>query len=234
MFPTLDIAMVANETLVDAASGAGMRQPEADRAAATAPTAQPDAELDGARRHLARSERLAPRGVVSAQTYDDDRARVRGSEAAVRAAQAQVAAADAALATARSEVIGAEAELGTARATIERIQADIDDSALRTPRDGPAQYRTAEPGEVLAAGGRVLNLVDLGDVYMTAADVAKFTPEDRGNRRGALKLVFRIKAHIEPELLRKYIRHHASHGLVLFLVRPPNEREGGGHVEKPT
>ena len=103
MFPTLDIALVANEPLVDAASGAGMRQAEADRAAATAPTAQRDAELGGARRHLARSERLAPRGVVSAQTYDDDRARVRGSEAAVSAAQAQVAAADAALATARSK-----------------------------------------------------------------------------------------------------------------------------------
>lgn len=29
------------------------------------------------------------------------------------------------------------------------------------------QYRIAQPGEVLSAGGRVLNLVDLGDVYMT-------------------------------------------------------------------
>jgi HlyD family secretion protein len=29
------------------------------------------------------------------------------------------------------------------------------------------QYRVAQPGEVLAAGGRVLNMVDLGDVYMT-------------------------------------------------------------------
>ena len=29
------------------------------------------------------------------------------------------------------------------------------------------QYRIAQPGEVLAAGGKVLNLVDLGDVYMT-------------------------------------------------------------------
>ena len=29
------------------------------------------------------------------------------------------------------------------------------------------QYRVAQPGEVLSAGGRVLNLVDLGDVYMT-------------------------------------------------------------------
>jgi HlyD family secretion protein len=29
------------------------------------------------------------------------------------------------------------------------------------------QYRVAQPGEVLAAGGRVLNMVDLSDVYMT-------------------------------------------------------------------
>jgi HlyD family secretion protein len=29
------------------------------------------------------------------------------------------------------------------------------------------QYRVAQPGEVLGAGGKVLNLVDLSDVYMT-------------------------------------------------------------------
>src|SRR5690606_21891085 len=29
------------------------------------------------------------------------------------------------------------------------------------------QVRVAQPGEVLGAGGRVLNLLDLGDVYMT-------------------------------------------------------------------
>jgi hypothetical protein len=51
--------MVVNEPLVDAASGAGMRQAEADRAAATALTAQREAALDAGRRHLARSERLA-------------------------------------------------------------------------------------------------------------------------------------------------------------------------------
>ena len=218
-----------------------VRQAEADRAAAAALTAQRDAELDGARRHLARSERLAPRGVVPEQTLDDDRARVHASEAALGAAQAQVAAAEAAIATARSEVIGSKAHLDAARATIQRIQSDIDDSLLRSPRDGRVQYRPAEPGEVLAAGGRVLNLVDLGDVYMTffmptafagrvtlgdearlvldaapqwviparatyVADVAQFTPKTVETAEERLKLVFRIKAHIDPELLRKYMR----------------------------
>ena len=218
-----------------------VRQTEADRAAAIALTAQREAELDGARRHLTRSEQLAPRGVVPEQTLDDDRARVRGTEAALSAAHAQVAAAEAAIATAKSEVIGAQAQLEAARATIQRIQADIDDSQLRSPRDGRVQYRPAEPGEVLAAGGRVLNLVDLADVYMTffmptafagrvtlgdevrlvldaapqwvipahatyVADVAQFTPKTVETAEERLKLVFRVKAHIDPELLRKYVR----------------------------
>jgi len=218
-----------------------VRQAEADKAAAVALTAQREAELDGARRHLARSTRLAPRGVMPEQTYDDDRARVLAAEAAVSAARADVAAADAAIATAKSQVIEAQAQLEAARASIQRIQADIDDSILSSPRDGRVQYRPAEPGEVLAAGGRVLDLVDLADVYMTfflptasagrvtlgaearivldaapqwviparvtyVADVAQFTPKTVETEEERLKLTFRLKANIDPELLRKHIR----------------------------
>jgi len=62
---------------------------------------------------------------------------------------------------------GSQSKVEATRAVIERIQADIDDSALHSPRDGRVQYRVAQPGEVLSAGGRVLNMVDLSDVYMT-------------------------------------------------------------------
>ena len=48
-----------------------------------------------------------------------------------------------------------------------RIQTYIDDSVLTAPRGGRVQYRLALPGEVLAAGGKVLTLLDLTDVYMT-------------------------------------------------------------------
>lgn len=218
-----------------------VRQAEADKAAAEALTLQRDAELYAARKHLGRSEKLAPRGVVPEQTYDDDVARVRASEAALSSAKAQVAAADAAIATAKSQVIEAQAQLDAARATIERVQSDIDNSILSSPRDGRVQYRPAEPGEVLGAGGRALNLVDLGDVYMTfflptaaagraavgaevrlvldaapelviparvtyVADVAQFTPKTVETEEERLKLTFRVKANIDPDLLRKYIR----------------------------
>ena len=57
--------------------------------------------------------------------------------------------------------------MSAATASISRIEADIRDSELRSPRDGRVQVRVAQPGEVLGAGGRVLNLLDLSDVYIT-------------------------------------------------------------------
>ncbi len=83
------------------------------------------------------------------------------------AAQAQVSAGQAAIEAAQAQVVGAGSSVAAAEATVARIEADITDSQLKSPRDGRVQYRIAEPGEVLGSGGRVLNLVDLGDVYMT-------------------------------------------------------------------
>jgi HlyD family secretion protein len=216
-------------------------QREAERQAAAAVIAQREAELDAARRRLRRSEQLSERGNVSDQILDDDRARAEGANAATGAARAQLAATDAAISSAKSQVVGAQAAVTAAQATIRRVDADIDDSALKAPRDGRVQYRVAQPGEVVAAGGRVLNLVDLGDVFMTfflpteqagriaigspvrlvldaapravipasvsfVADVAQFTPKTVETAEERQKLMFRIKARIAPELLRKYIQ----------------------------
>jgi HlyD family secretion protein len=215
-------------------------QRESEKTAALAVVGQREAELDVAQRRLARSEELAPKGAVPVQRLDDDRGEFQKATATVSAAKAQVAAADAAVSASKSWVVDAEAEVEAARATIQRIQADIDDSVLRSPRDGRVQYRVAQLGEVLAAGGRVLNLIDLGDVYMTfflptaaagrvaigtdvrlvfdaapqyvvpakasfVADVAQFTPKTVETEEERLKLMFRIKAQIDPELLRKHI-----------------------------
>nr|WP_294552273.1 biotin/lipoyl-binding protein [uncultured Rhodopila sp.] len=139
-------------------------QRQSDQAAAQAVVAQRRAELNVAGKRLARSRTLARDGAASVQEYDDDVAGQQGSAAAVTAAVAQVAAADAAIVTARAQVAGASASADAARATIARIEADIEDSDLKSPRDARVQYRVAQPSEVVAAGGKVLNLVDLTDV----------------------------------------------------------------------
>ncbi|MCL4409764.1 MAG: HlyD family efflux transporter periplasmic adaptor subunit [Gammaproteobacteria bacterium] len=152
-------------------------QREAERQAALALVAQREAELNVARKRYERSSSLAGRGATSQQESDDDFARQQSAIAAVSASKAQVAAADAAIVTARAQMAGAESALLGSQASIDRIQADITDSELKAVRDGRVQYRIAQPGEVIAAGGRVLNLVDLRDVYMTF-----FLPTNRAGR----------------------------------------------------
>ncbi len=142
-------------------------QRDAERKAATAVIAQRRAEFDAAKRRLERSEQLVKTNTVAQQVLDDDRAAAQGSAAAINAAEAQLAASEAALNTAKAQIVDSEAAVDAAHAAIDTITADINDSTLTSPRDGRVQFRIAQPGEVLSAGGRVLNFVDLGDVYMT-------------------------------------------------------------------
>jgi len=140
---------------------------ESDLQAAAAVVGQRESELDAARRRLARSETLAREGASSGQELDDDRARVSSLEAALAAARAQVGAARAAVTAARTQVAGTVSSVRAAEATIARIDVEFADTELKAPRDGRIQFRVAQPGEVLGAGGKVLSLLDLTDVYMT-------------------------------------------------------------------
>ncbi|CUW44825.1 secretion protein HlyD family protein [Brucella vulpis] len=142
-------------------------QRQAEHAAAEATVAQREAQLDAAQRRLARSRQLSESRTVSQQVLDDDRATAQGAEAAVGAAKAQLAATDAAIGAAKAQVVDAQASVEAAKAAIAAIEADLRDATLTAPKPGRVQYRVAQPGEVLSAGGRVLNLVDLSDVSMT-------------------------------------------------------------------
>ena len=145
-----------------------MEQKKSEKAAAESVVAQREAEFDLTTKNLARAEEVSKTpGAISKQDVDTYRANMYSAKAAVSSAEANVAAADAAIATAKALVIAAEANVASAQATIERIEADIHDSTLKAPRDGRVQYRVAQPGEVLSGGGKVLNMIDLADVYMT-------------------------------------------------------------------
>ena len=152
---------------------------ESNKVAAQAVVVQREAELDAAQRRYARTENLTRQKVTTPQQLDDDRANEHASEAAVKAAQAQVAAADSAIEAAKAEVVGAESAVEAAQATIARIEADLRDSALKSPRNGRVQYKVAQEREVLPAGGKVLNMIDLADVYMTF-----FLPEKEAGQVG--------------------------------------------------
>ena len=164
-----DEAHARHQQALDAVVGAQAQVAvrASDKVAAQALVIQAESTLDAAQRRLARSQALSVEGASSVQELDDDRARARSAQAAVNAARAQVVAAQAGIDSARAQVVGARSAVAAGEATLARVEVDITDSQLKAPRDGRVQYRVAQAGEVLAGGGKVLNLVDLGDVYMT-------------------------------------------------------------------
>ncbi|HFF3750175.1 TPA: HlyD family secretion protein [Klebsiella pneumoniae] len=138
-----------------------------DLAAAEAVVVQRQTELDAAQRRLARTQALVKDGATTGQELDDDRASAANGRAALNAARAQATAARSAIEATEAQVTGAVSAVAAAQASLERIQSELDDSTLKAPRSGRVQYRLAQPGEMLGDSGKVLNLIDLSDVYMS-------------------------------------------------------------------
>jgi HlyD family secretion protein len=215
-------------------------QRESEKSTAEAVVLQRDAELTAALKRHRRTETLVSRNALPHQQLDDDVATLQSAKAALAASHAQVLTADAAIAAAWSQVTEAQSALEAVQASVMRLQADLRDSELKTDRVARVQYRIAQPGEVLGAGGKLLNLVDLTDVYMTfflperlagrvaigsearlvidaapqyvipaevtfVSSVAQFTPKTVETESEREKLMFRVKARIDPELLKRHI-----------------------------
>jgi len=130
-------------------------------AEAIALIAQRNSDLTFARNDFERGKALVGQGWLTQQVFDQRRNRFEAAEATYAAAEAQ-----------RDQ---AESQIKSAQATVEQLQSVLVDLVLVSPRSGRVQYRLARAGEVVAAGQRVLTILDLQDVYMTIyvpADVA--------------------------------------------------------------
>ena len=223
-----------------AAAEVQVAQADSGHQAGLALVVQRESELDSARRRLPRSEQLAREGFFSGQLLDDDRAKVRNQQAMLAAAQAQARAAAAAVTAARAQVASARSNVRALEAMLARIRVDLADAELKAPRDGRVQILVAQPGEVVAGGARVLELLDPSDVYMTfflpeavagrvalgsevrilldaapaypiparisfVASQAQFTPKTVETASERQKLMFRVRARIDRELLLRHL-----------------------------
>ncbi len=122
-----------------------------------------NALLANAKSDFERGQQLIVNQTITQQTFDQRRRNYEAAQASVQGATAQRDQADAAVKSAEAEV--------------ERIESILHDLILVSPRTGRVQYQLARTGEVVAAGGKVLTVLDLQDVYMTiflpAASAAK-------------------------------------------------------------
>lgn len=165
-------------------------QAEAQVAHAEAQLAQAEADFNQAQYDEQRYTTLAKDGDVPERTGRQARTTAEAQAAAVRAARKQVDVArgtltiakanlsNAAMRTsqatavrkqivqAQSEILAAQAETEHARARLREVQADRKDLEVVAPIDGTVATRSAEPGEVVAAGTTLVTLVNLNEVYL--------------------------------------------------------------------
>ena len=128
------------------------------------------------------------------------------------------------------------------------------------------QFKLAQPGEVIGAGGKVLNLVDLSDVYISfflpetvagrvalgtevrivldaapqyvipakvsfVASTAQFTPKTVETASERQKLMFRVKARIAPELLKKHLAQVKTGLPGVAWIKTDDSRDWPKHLQ---
>lgn len=208
-----------------AAARAAVHRAHQTVARAQADVALREAELKLAEADLKRTAELARTNTATQAELDR------------RTAQRDVS--KAALEGSKVAIEDAKAATEAAEAQVAQIEATIADMTLKAPVSGRVEYRLAQAGEVVAAGGRVLTLLNLADVHMTiflptsqagrvelgsearivldsapeyvvpatvsfVAAEAQFTPKYVETVNEREKLMYRIKLHIDPQILETY------------------------------
>ncbi len=125
---------------------------EASVLEAKAMVLQRRAELALKEADLQRSLQLVKTGAVSQQNRDR--------------AQSERDAAMAILEATEKNVIARERAIEAAKALVDQVDTQIADTVLQMPVQGRVLYRLANPGEVVGAGGKILTIVDLSEIYM--------------------------------------------------------------------
>jgi HlyD family secretion protein len=111
-----------------------------------------DSELKLAEQEYNRSRNLLSKRVIAQEEFDRYKTRLETAKATLDGAKAK-------LKTATQSISAAAAE-------VKQTEVRIEDATLKSPVKGRVLYRLAEPAEVVGLGGKILTLVNLGDVYM--------------------------------------------------------------------
>jgi HlyD family secretion protein len=119
---------------------------------AKANLAQRQTQVTLAQQELDRTSALVPRGFATVELLDQRRQQLNGAIAVQNAATHKVA--------------EAEHALDAATHDVELYRVNILDNTLVVPREGRIQYRVANVGEVLPAGGKIFTMLDTSYVYM--------------------------------------------------------------------
>lgn len=215
---------------------ASVSQRESEIKQVRAAIAQRESELVLAQKEYGRAQALVAKDFISREQFDQqlsqsksaaaalaqEQARLQAAEATLAAELARQQSADAVLKGAQIQIAQRDAAIDAGIARIEKITTVIADSVLKSPIAGRVLYRLAEPGEVLTAGGKVLTVLELTDVYLTI-----FLPT---------ALVGRIAVGAEARIILDAVPQYVIPAAVSFVAAraqfTPKDVETRGEREK--
>jgi HlyD family secretion protein len=214
---------------------AGLAKARADLARAELSVSQADVEtiqlesdLKLAQQDLTRAVALAEKGSLPQRISDQ---RQNAQEAA-----------GARLTAARKNRQAQGYLVQAARAEMERIQARIRDGTLSSPVRGRVLYRLAQPGEVLAAGGKALTVVNLEQIYLEVflpapqvgrialgAEARILLDTDPGSPMPATITFISPSAQFTP----KYVETASERDKLMFRVKAEvSQAYAAGHLDR--
>lgn len=189
---------------------------------------QRESELELARSTLQRSEELVARGFISAQKLDADRAQMLAARAVLVAARSKVIESQSAVTSSEAAVQRVRTEIGDTTLVAPRaarVQYRLAEPGEVLPGGGKVVslidltdvYMTvfvpAQASGRVEMGAPARIVLDAAPQYVIPATVsfvaaeAQFTPKVVETMEERQKLVFRVKARIDPALLRRYESH---------------------------
>ncbi|HEY8032103.1 MAG TPA: HlyD family efflux transporter periplasmic adaptor subunit [Methylocella sp.] len=187
-----DVLVVLDTTTLEsqlAEANLNVAATQEKEAGAKASIARRKAEIELAKIEVGRSERLVKQRAGSQRELDVRRMTLQTTTASLQEEEAKLRT--------------IEQEVNVARANVATVQTRIDDATLKSPVDGRVIYRLAEVGEVVAAGGKVLTLVNLSDVYMEI-----FLPSEQAAK---------LKVGADARITLDFVSDRAVAGYVSFV-----------------
>jgi membrane fusion protein (multidrug efflux system) len=168
-------AVLEQASAAIAARKADIERGQAELLQQKANIAQAKAQVTGARAVLAhaieqvkRYEPLVASGAESGEHLADLRNAVNQANATLEADLAAVTAAERQPATTQAQIDQARAQLQAAEASVRQAQLDLGDTVVRSTMAGRVGDRTVRVGQFVQPGTRLLTIVPVQDLYLTA------------------------------------------------------------------
>lgn len=207
----------------EGSSGQAESQLAASRASASAARSnieQALANADKAQKDLERIRALVEKKMVSPQALDAAQAAARAAFAQVKVARDTATSAGEQVSASGAAVRAAQAKVDSARAARDLVAIALADTRIVAPADGTIGNRAAVPGQLVAAGQPIMNMIT-DDLWI----IANLKETDTANVRSGQRVEIEIDAYPGNKFSGKVESLSPASG-ALFSVLPPDNATG--------